>query len=64
MVVPDGIVEHQLIITLCPIVSDSGMLIDNQDIDANKVEPGRCRESGLSCTWKMLAGGICVGEQG
>jgi hypothetical protein len=48
VVVPNWIVENQLVIALPPVVSDSFVLVDDESIDAEHFEPSRGRQASLA----------------
>jgi hypothetical protein len=50
MVVPDGIVEDELLVPLSPVVADLIVAIDYQSRDIEHLEAGVSREATLSST--------------
>lgn len=49
VVIPDRIVEDQLMISLSPIISNASVAINHEGVNAEHLEACRYRETTLSC---------------
>ena len=67
MVVPDGVVEHELVVAVAPVVADAGVFVDDEGVDVEGFEAGGCCEAGLASSWgcvlvRCISDGERVGE--